>query len=429
MTNDIKLAGPQICAIGVNYTRTPIAVREKLSIPRWQIQDALVSLRDYVPKGIILATCNRTEVYAIDDIDHSAEQAIYEFLKDRSGLSEYSLAPYLYIHHNYRAMRRLYKITSGLYSMILGEHEILGQVRQALEVAEKAQMVNLPLRRLFQQAISTGRRVRKETDISKNSLSISSVAVDLAAKVTGNIHDCRILVIGAGEAGKLVAKALSQRRVSQISVSSRSLVRAQELASMLGGKAIASSEKWDELATSDIVISCSGSPHFVIHYDQVKEATLNRSARPLVIVDIAVPRDVEPEVKQIEGVFLYDIDDLNNTLGMNREDREGEVDKAMAIINSDLEHLLEWWQSLEAKPTVSALMQMAESIRQQQLNLTLKKLPPLSQEEHDSLEAMTKSIINKILHNPIQCLNENGHQEESFIRIARDLFALDKEAS
>ena len=425
MAKEIDLNGPQICAVGVNYTRTPIAIREKLSIPKEHIHDALASLGNYVPKGVILATCNRTEVYAIDDDSHSADRAIREFLKARSGLSEDELAPYLYIHHNYRAMRRLCKITSGLYSMILGEHEILGQVSQALDDAEKARMVDLPLRRLFQEAISTGRRVRHETGISRNALSISSVAVDLAAKATGNIHDCRVLLIGAGEAGKLAARALVRRGVPQISVTSRSFQRAQDLASMLGGTAIESSEKWRDLAAADIVISCTGAPHFVLHREQVEQTMHLRPERPLVIIDIAVPRDTEPTVREIEGVFLYDIDDLNNTLGLNWEEREGEIDKAMAIITSDLEHLLGWWQSLEAKPTVSALMQMAENVRQQQLNLTLKKLPPLSQEEQDSLEAMTKSIVNKILHNPIQCLKENGHKDEDIARIVRELFALD----
>jgi len=429
MDKDRKFIGPQICAVGINYSTTPISVRERVSIPKGQMQDALASLRNYVSKGVILATCNRTEVYAVDDDSHSAEQSIREFLKDWASLSEDELAPYLYAHHNYKAMRRLSKISAGLYSMILGEHEILGQVRQALEDAEKAQMVNQPLRRLFQSAISTGRRVRDETNISRNALSVSSVAVDLAAKVTGDIHNCKVLLIGAGEAGKLVVRALAQRGVSQISVTSRSLKSAQELASVLGGKAIDINEMRTEIAAADIVISCTGSPHYVIHREFVENAMSARPDRSLVIVDIAVPRDAEPEIGQIEGVFLYDIDDLNDVLGVNRDEREQEVAAALAIITAELEHLLSWWQTLEMQPTIRALMQMAESVRQQQLNLTLKKLPPLSPEQQDNLEAMTKSIINKVLQNPIQCLRDNGHQNGDFVQVVRDLFALDEPGS
>jgi glutamyl-tRNA reductase len=401
-------------------------VREMLGIPKARMQEALASLHNYVPKGVILATCNRTEVYALDDENHSAERAIRQFLQDWAGLYEDELAPHLYIHHDYRAMRRLCKITSGLYSMIIREHEILGQVGQSLEEAEKADLVNEPLRRLFQHAIGTGRKVRNETGISRNALSVSSVAVDLAAKVTGDISESKALLVGAGEAGKLVAKAFVQRGVSRIAVASRSLQRAQDLASDLGGVAVDISEMVSQMEDADMVISCTGAPHVVIHRDAVAQIMASRPQRALVIVDIAVPRDVEFSVKQIPNVFLYDIDDLNKVSGTNKEDREREVEKSLDIITSELEYLLEWWQTLEAKPTIGRLMQMAEDVRQRQMNATFKKLPPMTQEQQDSLDAMTKSIVKKILHNPIQYLRENGHENEEVVMMLRDLFALDE---
>ncbi|MFA4837415.1 MAG: glutamyl-tRNA reductase, partial [Dehalococcoidia bacterium] len=237
MSEEIKLNGPQICAVGVNYKTTPVSVREKLGIPKEQMPFALESLRSYVPRGVILATCNRTEVYALSNDSHFAERALRQFLHDWSRLSDEELTPYLYIHHNYRAMRRLCKITSGLYSMIIGEHEILGQVAEALDQAEKAKMVDLPLRRLFQHAIGVGRKVREETDISKNALSISSAAVDLAAKaIPADIRNSRVLLIGAGEAGKLVIRAFAKRGASSITVASRSFRSAEILAPGIGAR-------------------------------------------------------------------------------------------------------------------------------------------------------------------------------------------------
>ncbi len=428
MVEQRSLKGPQICAVGVNYSSTPIAIREKLSIPKSKTQEALASLRNYVPRGIIMDTCNRTEIYALSNDSHYAERALRQFLEDWSGVSDEELSPHLYIHHNYRAMRRLCKITSGLYSMILGEHEILGQVAQSLEEAETAKMVNPTLRRLFQHAISTGRKVREETGISRNAISVSSAAVDISTKAAClNVENCKVLLLGAGEAGRLVVKTFAQRGASSISVASRSFKRAQELAFDLGAHAISSKETGIVMAESDIVISCTGSPHFIIHKELVEKAMSWRSERPLVIVDIAVPRDVEVEVGEITNVTLYDIDDLNKIVGTNQEEREREVANALDIITSELEYLIEWWETLEAKPTISRLMQMAEDIRKHQLSTTVKKLPPLTAEQEENLDAMTKAIVKKILHNPIQYLRKNGHANEEVVRVLRELFALDEQ--
>jgi len=421
-----KLAGPQVHVVGVNYSTTPLLIREKLSIPKSQMQEALACLQKHVSNGIILATCNRTEVYAVAENKRSSEQVIRRFLEEWSGVQKEELEPYLYYSKNYTAMRRLSRITAGLYSMIIGEYEILGQVRQALEDAERAQMVNLPLRNLFQHAIRTGRRVRDETDISKNALSVSSVAVDLATKVASDIHNCRVLLIGAGEAGKLVARALSERGVPRITVTSRSAKNAQELASILGGNYVNIDEMHNEMKAADIVITCTGAPHFVLHREIVERVVSARPERPLVIVDIAVPRDVEPEVEQIEGVFLYDIDDIDQASELNRKDRESEANSAMAIIDEEMENLLTWWQGLEVKPTITALTQMAEDIRQHQLNMSLKKLPLMNPEEQEVLEAMTKAIINKMLHHPIRCLKENKHRNGDLVKTVYDLFALNE---
>jgi glutamyl-tRNA reductase len=426
---DIELAGPRLCMVGVNHDTTPVSVRERLSIPRAQMQQALDALRRYVPQGVILATCNRTEVYALEEDGCSIREAVCGFYREWAGVPEAELEPYLHHACNRSAMRHLSQTAAGLRSMIVGEHEVLGQVGQALEEAEQAEMVNLPLRNLFQHAIRTGRRVREDTGISKNALSISSVAVDTATRLVGDIHGCRVLLIGAGEAGKLVARTFSKIGVSKIVVASRTLGSAQELASLLGGTSVAFEDIRPEMEAADILITCTGSPHFVIHRELVTGIMGSRGERPLVIVDIAVPRDVEPEVGQIAGVSVYDIDDFTHVSRANRKAREREIDRATEVVEEELERLVEWWQGLDVKPMISALMKMAEDIRRRQLKATLKKLPPLSEEERESLEAMTRAIVNKILHNPVRCLKSNGQRGRDFIGVVEELFDLDGKGS
>jgi glutamyl-tRNA reductase len=430
MTRDgMELSGPHISVVGVNYSNTPLSIRGKLSVPKVRKAEALNALRDYVPHGVVLATCNRTEVYVLDEDGYPAAEAVRRFLRMWSGVPGEEMEPYLYCSHDYTAARHLARAAAGLYSMIVGEYEVLGQVREALQDAEGADMVNYELRNLFQHAIRTGRRVREETEISKNALSVSSVAVDLAARVTGDISRCRVLLMGAGEAGWLVARALTGRGVSQMTVTSRSLDRAHDLASTLGGTVASMDELLDEMKAADIVITCTGAPHYVIHRDAIQEVIASRGDRPLVMVDIAVPRDVEPEIREIEGVFLYDIDDLDHVSEANRLARQKEVERAMHIVDDEMESFVSRWQELEARPVIASLTEMAERIRQRQLEMSLKKLPSLSAEEQDVLDVMTKSIVSRLLHNPIQCLKENGHRNEDFIRMVSDLFALDERGS
>jgi len=388
---------------------------------------ALQQLGNYLEKGVILATCNRTEIYAVGDNSENLPEAMLNFVVHWSKIGSEELAPPLHRCSGLTAVRHLTETASGLNSMIVGEYEVLGQVRQSLEDAEQANMVNHPLRSLFQHAIRTGRRVREETGISKNALSVSSAAVELATSVVGDIRSSTILLVGAGEAGKLVARTLFRMGASGITVASRSLNSARELASVLGGTAVDISHLQTEMAAADIVVTCTGAPHYIIYGELVREAMKAREGRPLVIVDIAVPRDVEPEVRQIGGVAVYDIDDFTHLSHANRKAREKEIAKVKQLIDEEMERFIQQWQALEAKPAVSALMQMAEDIRQRQLNMTIKKLPPLSKEEQDSLDAMTKAIVNKILHNPIQCLKCGDHGDDNMCQVVEQLFNLNGE--
>ena len=410
-----------ISLVGLNHSTTPVAIREKVTVGVEQLHNSLLLLRNYVPNGIILSTCNRTEVYAVDS--HPVEEAIISFLNAITGISFADLLPHIYLHQNETAFRHLLRIASGLDSMIVGEYEVLGQVRQALTAAENAKMVNLPLRHISQSAIRVGRRVREETGISRSAISVSSVAVDLATKIVNNLESCKMLVIGAGEAGRLVAKVAKERGVSQITVASRTQERASTLAASLGGVPITMNNLVEELSTANIVVACAGAPHRILGVRHVGEAMKNRSELPLVIIDIAVPRNVEPEVGQIDNVFLYNIDDLTKVSDINRQQREGEIQKAEEIIASEVDGFISGRRASGTRHVVSALMERAEDIRHQQLSRTMKKLRPMSDEEQYSLEAMTKSIVNKILHDPIQHLKQNTNSNY-YAELVKELFQL-----
>ena len=422
----MKTPGMQIHVVGVNHSTTPVEVREKLAVSSKQFSDALLLLSDYVSQGLILSTCNRTEVYSVSDSGSSSEAGNIGFLRAWSKTSDADLLPYLYFHHNEAAVEHLFRVAAGLDSMIIGEFEILGQVKQSLEEAEKANMVEMPLRNLFHQALQVGRRVREKTGISKNALSVSSVAVDLAAKAIGDLGKCKALVIGTGEAGRLVAKALKERGISKITTTSRSYETAAALALALGGNSVNIGNLSEELVTCDIVISCTGAPHFILDLRTMQDAVQARSGRPLVVIDIAVPRDIQPEVRQIDNLFLCDIDDLTHLSTLNRKQRETEMRRAMEIVKAEMRRFASWWQATEVRPVITSLVKKAEDVRQAQLDMTLRKLRELSPEERESLEAMTKAIVQKILHDPIQYLKDNAHRKEDYVSLINELFRLDE---
>jgi len=415
----------RISLVGIDHQTAPIAVREKVAISTKKLYDALPVLRSYIPRGIILSTCNRTEVYTIDSDAHHAERSSLNFLKAHVNIPDIDLLQHVYCSTDKAAVEHLFRVACGLESMIVGEFEVLGQVGHALEVAEGAGMVNLSLRHIFQSAIRTGRRVREETGISRNALSASSVAVDLATGVVGDLKRGKMLVIGAGEAGGLVAKAAKDRGISHMVVVGRTQERASALASQLGGTPISSSNLGEELLATNIVVTCAGAPHRILSVGQVKRAMEKRPGLPLVIIDIAVPRNVEPAVGQIRNVFLYNIDDLTELSALNRKQREDEIEKAAQIIADELDKFALWWQEFKVRPLIRAMMSKAEEIRRSHFDRTVKKLPHLTEEEQYSLEMMTKAIVSKILRDPVQYLKANG--SNNYAEIARQLFQLDEE--
>jgi glutamyl-tRNA reductase len=411
---------------GINHQTAPLAIRERAAINSGRLNDSLLLLRSHIPQGVILSTCNRTEIYTVNASNEETNAKTgLDFLKVMLEVPDDQLPNYIYTHRDTEAAMHLFRVTSGLESMVVGEYEVLGQVRQALEAAEKMGTVNLPLRHTFQSAIRTGRLVREQTGISRNALSVSSAAVDLAADIVGDMKKCIMLIIGAGEAGRLVAQVAVKRGVSQIVIASRTKERAQSLASILNGMPTDLHDLDRELTTTNIVVTCADAPHRILGFDRVEAVMKKRPYLPLVIIDIAIPRNVEPEVSNIKGVFLYNIDDLTGIAKRNRKQRENEIQRAEQIITDEVSKFDSWWHDLEIRPLVGALMSRAEEIRLAQLNKTLKRLPPLSDEQRQNLEAMTKSIITKILKEPVQYLKTNGNSRQT--EFVKQLFNLKAE--
>jgi glutamyl-tRNA reductase len=413
-----------ISLVGINHHTAPVAVREKAAIGNYNLDEALAGLRMHVPHGVILSTCNRTEIYCAHEDEDDARQAGLNFLKARLNAPDNVLDEHVYILDTDAAVEHLFRVAGGLESLVVGEFEVLGQVRKAMEAAERAAMVHLPLRYIFNSAIRAGREVREATGISKNPISVSSVAIDLAAKKVVDLTKCKMLVIGAGEAGRLVAKVARERGTSQIVVGSRTRERAREVAAALNGRAIDLETLGEELRNANIVVTCATAPHRLVSAGQIEKIMEGRTDQPLVIIDIAVPRNVEPEVGQIENVFLYTIDDLTEISNANRKSREGAIQQAEAIIGTEFERFINWRRDFEVRPLIGSLMGKAEEIRSTQLKRTIKDWPPLSEEQMESLEAMTMSIVNRILQDPIEYLKNGGVTQSE---VVKKLFKLDVE--
>ncbi|MEK7214333.1 MAG: glutamyl-tRNA reductase, partial [Chloroflexota bacterium] len=378
----------------------------------------------YIPYSVVLATCNRTEIYTtVHNFDVAASH-LYRFLADWTELTVEAVTRYLYTHRQWEAVRHLFRVSSGLDSMILGEEQILGQVRNALSLAQEQEAVDQVLATAFRQAVRTGRRIRTETGISRNAISVSSVAVQLAKSHFDDLSRLRVLVISAGEAGKLATNTLSGQGVAELRVINRSFERAVTLAERVGGEALPFERLDDAITAADFIVTATGAADHVLTRERVATAMTQRGERPLLIVDIAVPRDVEPGVGAIPGVTLYNIDDVQNFAERNMALRAQETGRAEAIIDAEVAKFHHWWRTQEVVPTISALRHRAEAIRADEVAKTLRRMPGLTEEEAARVEAMTKAIVNKMLHEPFMYLKERRDGEIS-METVRALFGLE----
>ena len=333
------------------------------------------------------------------------------------------LAGYLYTKEQWSSLDHLFRVACGLDSMILGEEQILGQVRSAMERSEARGALDSVLGAAFRQAVRTGRKVRSQTAISRNAVSVSSVAVQLAKSVFGDLAPLNVLVISAGEAGKIATNTLMGQGVRQLHVTNRNQSRAEALAQRVNGSALPFEQIDAGLEASDFIITSTGAADHILTLDRVEQAMAWRPQRPLLIVDIAVPRDVEPAVASIPGVSLYNIDDVQAFAERNLALRAQEAEKAEAIVAAEVGKYQAWWRSQEVVPTIAALRHRAEVIREDEVLKTLRRMPDLSPQEHERITAMSKAIVSKLLHDPLVYLKERRNGSPS-LEAVRELFGL-----
>ncbi|MDO8885939.1 glutamyl-tRNA reductase [Candidatus Oleimmundimicrobium sp.] len=417
-----------IIVVGLSHKTAPVEIREKLTFPLQDQEGPLQHLVSYesIAEGVILSTCNRTEIYVLASDLNKGKADILNFLSSFCDLDQDKILNYLYFKHQEKAVHHLFMVVSSLDSMVVGEAQILGQVKDAYQCAFENQATSTIFNRLFRETLSVGKKVRTETGIGENAVSISYAAVQLAKKVFGNLNGHTVLVMGAGEMSELTAQHLMANGVNSVLVTNRTHERAVDLAKKFNGKAIGFDDYHNYLQDADIVISSTGAPHYVIHRDVVAEAMRKRKNKPIFFIDIAVPRDIEPEVGELYNVFLYDIDDLQSVVNTNLAERNKEAVKAKRIIDKELNKFISWVNSLEVVPTISALKREAEEIRASETEKILSKMQDISSKDKNLINTLTSAIVNKLLHKPIVSLKESSNRKDGYIytESARYLFGL-----
>ena len=423
------MAEVNLILVGVNHKTTPVEIREKLAFTKGKIEQSVDHLFNFpdIIEHTILSTCNRVEIYARANCQDSAIKSIKEFICDFHGLSLVELEDHFYSYRNKEAVEHLFRVSSSLDSMILGEAQILGQVKDAYSLAKDLRSTGLVLNQLFEKAFSLAKKVREETGIAERSVSISSAAVELAQKIFDDLENRTVMLVGTGEMAELAAKHLISYGVKTVYVTSRTYERATNLARMLNGSALDFEAFKNELHRADIVITSTSAPNFIIKKEMVEKAIQERKNKPIFFIDIAVPRDIEPDVNDLENVYLYDIDDLQVVVSANIKEREKEAENAMNFISQEVTKFNNWVGTLDVVPTIVEIRKKAENIRNQEIEKTLKKISHLSEDDKQLLRQMSSSMINKILHKPTIKLKQKTQSEDGhvYLKAIRHLFHLD----
>ncbi|OUM96108.1 MAG: glutamyl-tRNA reductase [Thermobacillus sp. ZCTH02-B1] len=420
-----------ILVVGLNYRTAPVEVRERFTFAGQELPKALEMLKrtTSVMECVIIATCNRTELYAVVDRHVLCGHYIRHFMEQWFGVPRETFTKYLYMYEDEAAIRHLFRVACGLDSMILGETQILGQVRDAFLLAQREGATGTLFNMLFRQAITVGKRAHTETSIGENAVSVSYAAVELGKRIFGGFGGKTALVIGAGKMGELTAKHLNASGIKRVLVANRTYERAVEFAARLGGEPIGLAGAAERLAEADVVISSTGSREYVLTKAQVEQAMRLRPSRPLFLIDIAVPRDLDPAIADIPNVFLYDIDDLEGIVESNLEQRRREAVKIEAMIGEELAHFLNWYRTLGVVPLIRALQEKAARIHEETMTSLFNKLPDLTEHERRVIRKMTKRIVNQLMHDPILRIKEMaadrkaGEAMDLFVK----LFALEEE--
>jgi glutamyl-tRNA reductase len=416
----------RLLLVGTSYQRAPVELRELLAYDRDLRRQALERLALEDTEAAVLSTCNRTEVYAVDPEPEALEERVYGELSSLSGLSHSELAPALYTVADEAAAVHLFRVAAGLDSMVPGEAQILGQVREAYHAAREARTAGPILHRLFRQALRVGKRVRTETAIGENPASVSSAAAELAERVFEGLAGRRILLLGAGKTADLTAANLISRGVAEIVVANRSRERAVALARRFDGRAVGLDAVEEELDRADVVVASTSSQGLVLAAEQVERAMKRRRGRPVFFIDIAVPRDLDPKINALEGCYLYDIDDLERVVAESVAGRREEAVRAEAIVSEEADGFRAWQLSLDVVPAIASLRARAESIRQAELERAEGRLASLSPSQRRAVEALTSQIVAKLLHQPTVRMKEAAAAADGvlYADAVRHLFGL-----
>ncbi|NTW28755.1 MAG: glutamyl-tRNA reductase [Coriobacteriia bacterium] len=419
----------RLTLVGLSHKTAPVEIREQLTFPSGCQEEALSLLTsaDAVSEAVIVSTCNRTEIYAVTSAADDGPGEIIDFVCRYHGLNREEISRYLYVSEGEAVVRHLFRVISSLDSMVLGEAQILGQVKEAYECSFEAGASRRVFNRLFRQSFEVGKRVRNETAIGENAVSISYAAVELAKKVFDSLAGRTILILGAGKMSELTAKHLVSCGAAQVLVANRTYERAVELAERFAGKAIPYDELFERMAEADIVISSTAATEHVVTKEQIAAVRRARGANPLFLIDIAVPRDIDPAVNELADVYLYDIDDLNGVVSANLEERTREAHRAEAIVAEELQAFRRWLESMEVVPTIAEIHSKADRIRQVELERALKRLEHLSERDLATVEALSESIVTKVLHGPTQRLRKVAAEKDgyTYIEAVRYLYGLD----
>ena len=419
-----------ILLLGFNYRQTPVDIREQLFIDDKQTTALLAELThqlDTLHEAVIISTCNRVELYCVTDNAFLAEEQILNYLSGWFDISVDLLQEHRFMRHDRDAINHLMHVSSGLDSMILGEPQILGQVRRALDSAQKVSASGKILNRVFTDASHAGKRARTETPISEHSTSVSHVAVLKVAESLADVDNPRIVIVGAGEMAKICIRALIHHDIINICIMNRTATRSQAVADEMGVTTRQWHELWDELAKADAVITATGAPHTILHYPDVESVMEVRDQRQLLMVDVAVPRDIESTIDALDSVNVFDIDDLQQVIDGNLAQRQSCIPQVHSIIEIELEKCIAWLAGLKVVPVIRGLREKVMSVVEDELSTVLNRLDHLSDEDHEAIEKFAHRIVNKVLHDPTTNLREHAIQEDSenYSQVVRDLFALD----
>ncbi len=414
---------------GTSHKTAPVEFREQLAFPPEEIKNVLRGLIEecHFDEAVVLSTCNRVEIYGRASPRHARSELILDLVSRFNGLDPEEIDRHAYFYLDEEAVRHCFRVGSSLDSMIVGEPQITGQIKEAYFEAKKHQATGLILNNLFERAFNVAKRVRTETGIASHAVSVSFAAVELARKIFADLKDRSVLLVGAGEMGELAARHLISHGVERVLVANRTYERAVEMARGFLGEAIPFEALGERLADADIVISTTGSSQPIITKEQVQGALRARRNRPMFFVDIAVPRDIEPAVNELANVYCYDIDDLKTVVESNIKERQREADRAEEILSQEVQAFVQWFASLDAVPTIVELLEKYDTVRREEVAKTLAKLGNVGEQERQSIEAMAHAIVKKILHDPIVTLKKHSGDEEGgkILGIARRLFNLD----